>query len=192
MGATSHQLAGECSKKRHIKANSLSNVPQAQINRVSQYIVDTLKGTGVGQPVSALSRPMSAAAYNSILPTVWTLLNTADTSYVEAILGAIVEHAMQSSSTSAVKKRTIEFLGRLVLVSVSPTTLPLSIRLSIIQMETVPQYRGRFRFSSLPQLEVAVGDWLIQLPKTIWELGSQNVGCTEVNECVTSTLLNRY
>ena len=127
MGATSHQLADEHSKKRHIKANSLSHVSQAQINRVSQYIVDTLKGKGVGQPVSALSRPMSAAAYSSILPTVWTLLNSTDTLYAEAILGAVIEHAMQSSSPSAVKKRTIEFLGRLVLVGVPLTTLSLPI-----------------------------------------------------------------
>lgn len=127
MGATSHQLVDQHSKKRHVKINSLSHVSQAQIDRVSQYIVDTLKGKCVGQPVSALSRPMTAAAYGSILPTIWTLLNNTDASCAEAILGAIVEHAMQCSSTSAVKRRSIEFLGRLILVGVSLTTVPTHI-----------------------------------------------------------------
>ncbi|KAI0094749.1 hypothetical protein BDY19DRAFT_1038840 [Irpex rosettiformis] len=163
MNTVSHQTPAKHLKKRRAVASSIPYVSLAQIDRVSRYIVKALKGEGIRQgPGSALPRFISTAAYVSILPTVWALLNSSDEEHVNEILHATIEHAIYTSSTSAVKMHIIEFLGRLVL------------------LETVPEYCGQFRLSSLPQLHKALEDWLIQLPKTIWELGSQNMNCTEI------------
>ena len=112
------ELTTRRSKKQRSGPNITGGVSQVQIDRVCQYVIKALKGEGAGQsgPGSALSRPISATSYTSILPTVWALLNNADPSHADEILRAVFEHAIKSSSTSAVKRNTIEFLGRLVLV----------------------------------------------------------------------------
>lgn len=119
LNGTSHESSTRPSKKRRLTSVATSNISQQQIDRVCQYVVKTLKGEGSGQSGSgsALLRPISATSYVSVLPTVWALLNNSEAPHVDEILRAVLEHAIKSSSTSAVKKHTIEFLGRLALVS---------------------------------------------------------------------------
>ncbi|KAI0704957.1 hypothetical protein BC835DRAFT_1315942 [Cytidiella melzeri] len=150
--------------KRRSALGSPSKASPVQIDRVCQYIVGTLKGEISELPGrgSSLSRPINAASYVSILPTVWALLNHSEPEHADAVLLAVIEHAAKTSSTSAVKRHTIEFLGRLLL------------------LETATEYCGQFRPSSAPYLRKAFEGWLIQLPKTLWELQSQNLSCTEI------------
>jgi pre-rRNA-processing protein IPI1 len=91
------------------------------IDRVCEYVVKALKGDNTGQThsTSSLARAMSAAAYVSILPTVWALLNHSDLERVKEICGTILEHSIKTTSASPVKRHTIEFIGRLILVCVA-------------------------------------------------------------------------
>ena len=84
---------------------------------MSEYVVQLLRGemsTG-----NALARPVAPAAYSALLPTIWSLLNSEAGGSADAgdVLRVVVEHAMKAGSTSLVKRCTIDFLGRLVLVS---------------------------------------------------------------------------
>ena len=66
---------------------------------------------------AALPRPITPHAYVALLPTVWSLANAQHSGMDDQpVLAALVDHAIKASSTSAVKRHTIEFLGRLVLV----------------------------------------------------------------------------
>lgn len=67
-----------------------------------------------------VGRHISAQDYVALLPTLWMLLNSnvehnsedgsADT------LSALLDHGLQVSSTAAVKRPTVDFLARLILV----------------------------------------------------------------------------
>lgn len=93
-----------------------------QVERVGEYVIQLLAGNlgVVGNTQTSLPRPISPSAYNAILPTVWAILNRSASGRSEssdALLDALVDHAIKTSSTSQVKKHTIDVLGRLLLVS---------------------------------------------------------------------------
>jgi hypothetical protein len=92
----------------------------SQIAHVSAHIVRLLRGeppTG-----GALGRPLSAQAYAALLPSIWALLaggaRTGHATGAGELLSAVLEHAVRGSSTSATKRLSVEFVGRLVLVSI--------------------------------------------------------------------------
>ncbi|KAI0348476.1 hypothetical protein BDW22DRAFT_1424636 [Trametopsis cervina] len=157
VGAPSSRAVSKRSAKRRAFSVPTMDVPPAHIDSVRNYVVKTLRGGISEQTIS-----MNVASYTSLLPTVWALLNDTVPDHASEVLRAVIEHALRSSPSSAVKQNTIEFLGRLIL------------------LETESEYRGRFRLS--PQLGVhkLVEEWLTQLPRTLWELGSQNLHTTEV------------
>ena len=109
-----------------ISASAFASEPAVQARQlqcVSAYVVQLLRGQAQG---AALPRPITSQAYVALLPTVWSLLNGKqadrgrdEDSTTAAVFSAIVDHAIKVSSTSAVKRHTIEFIGRLVLVSLS-------------------------------------------------------------------------
>ena len=84
---------------------------------MSDYVVQLLRGEA--STGNALARPVTPAAYSALLPTIWSLLNNeaGDSANAGAVLRVVVEHAMKAGSTSLVKRCTIDFLGRLALVS---------------------------------------------------------------------------
>lgn len=88
-----------------------------QIERVSAYIVQLLQGqvSSFGNQ-SSLPRPVTTQAYVALLPTIWCLFNSEGDAPI-SMLAVVVEHAIKTSSTSAVKRHTIDFIGRLLLVS---------------------------------------------------------------------------
>ena len=86
---------------------------------MSTYVVQLLRGEATSGPAHAsIARPISAAAYTSLLPTVWSLVcSDAKNEDGTSVFSALVEHATKTSSTSAVKKPAVDFLARLMLVS---------------------------------------------------------------------------
>ena len=122
-GQESHSYTGTDvgrAKSKHVPGRSDRTVP-VHIRRVQDYVVGLLRGestvsSGV-QPT--LSRPISPTAYIALLPTIWALINSEGTDALdseESILSAVIEHAIKVSSGSAIKRHTIEFVGRLILV----------------------------------------------------------------------------
>lgn len=90
-----------------------------QADLVKSYVMRLLQGDG---GLSAqLPRPVSAAMYSALLPTIWAMLNKRGENVREeelsSVLGATINHATRTVSGSAVKRLTIEFIGRLLLVS---------------------------------------------------------------------------
>lgn len=90
-----------------------------QLDRVSTYVVQLLRGEARSGPANtSLARPILATAYTSLLPTLWSLVcSDAQDEDGTDVFGALVEHAMKTSSTSAVKRPAVDFLARLLLVS---------------------------------------------------------------------------
>ena len=81
--------------------------------RVSEYVTQLLRGEAPS--ASELGRPLAPAAYVALLPTIWALISSSATMSTP-ILQAVVDHAVKVSSKSAVKRPTIEFVARLVIV----------------------------------------------------------------------------
>ncbi|KAH9944068.1 uncharacterized protein BXZ73DRAFT_39165 [Epithele typhae] len=138
-----------------------------QIERVSAHVMQLLRGQAVdgnGSTNGALPRPISAQAYVALLPTVWSLVNSriAEGTASSSVFSAIVDHAIRTSSTSAVKRHTIDFVGRLVL------------------LDGEPEYVGSLRLGRNLVQDAKLEEWITQLPRTLWELGGNNPTTTEV------------
>lgn len=97
------------------KATQKGSVASLPIDRVSQYVAQLLEGESAS--FNGLSRPISLPAYTALLPTIWSLLNSsANLELANEVLVNTVDHAIRISSSSAVKRATVEFIGRLMLV----------------------------------------------------------------------------
>ncbi|KAL0951086.1 hypothetical protein HGRIS_007824 [Hohenbuehelia grisea] len=135
----------------------------AQTARVCEYVTQVLRGEATSE--GQIGRTLSYTAYLSLLPTIWTFLNSPSTSpneFVGSILSAMIQHAINLPSKSVLKRPSIEFIARITLI------------------ETDRTYRGHFNLArSAAELE-GVTAWLSHLPKTLWELGSSNLPATEV------------
>lgn len=90
-----------------------------QARRVSDYVIELLRGDPAAGS-SQLGQPLSSDAYSALLPTIWSLLNQGspnDFSTSDGIFLATLNHAIKTSSKSAVKSSTVEFIARIALVS---------------------------------------------------------------------------
>jgi len=88
-----------------------------QIERVAQYIIRRLRGEANSTQIGSV---LTASPYLSLLPTIWAIVNKPGLNQQEAdgIIHAILDHALKVSSKSACKPLTIEFVARLLLVSI--------------------------------------------------------------------------
>lgn len=91
----------------------------SQADLVESYVIRLLQGDGGSG--AQLPRPISAVVYTALLPTIWALLNQGSGQQPEkepsSVLMAVLGHAMRTTPGSAVKRLTVEFVGRLLLVS---------------------------------------------------------------------------
>ncbi|KAF8560426.1 hypothetical protein OG21DRAFT_1492793 [Imleria badia] len=153
--------------KRHLSLN-------VQADLVKSYVIRLLQGDGGSD--AQLPRPVSAAVYTSLLPTIWALLNQRSGQEPEnelsSVLAATLDHATRTASGSAVKRLTVEFAGRLLL------------------LEKEAGYTGYFN----PR-DAGAGrkfqEWLMHLPKTLWEVGTDNPATTQAVLGVLLRLLQR-
>jgi pre-rRNA-processing protein IPI1 len=109
---------------KHVKNRHLSKIPNAalhsHVERVGEYVILLLNGESI-QPQTT-TRPLSVQAYSALLPSIWSLLNSASHQELsDDVFEATVNHAIRVSSMSSVKRLTLDFLSRLALVS-SPIT----------------------------------------------------------------------
>ncbi|KZP31318.1 hypothetical protein FIBSPDRAFT_945334 [Athelia psychrophila] len=133
-----------------------------QVGRACEYVTQLLRGEA--STASQISRPIPNAAYRALLPIIWSLLNQTslnDQRVAAGVLEAALEHATTVSSISAVKKSSVEFLARLVL------------------LETDHQYHGSFKVGRMESEVKKFEDWIVHLPKVLWELGDKNLSTTE-------------
>jgi pre-rRNA-processing protein IPI1 len=181
--STNNSRASRGKYRQTAIAQASKGVLSLQAERVSEYVIQLLRGEVLLG--SQVGRPLTPAAYTALLPTIWSLLNQPlpnERQISSAVLQATLEHATKTSSNSAVKKLGIEFVARLVLVSQPALrwTLRLDLNLSPHQLETELQYQGSFTMARTPDEAKKFEDWLVHLPKVLWELGSNNLLTTEV------------
>ena len=88
-----------------------------QIDRVTQYIIRRLRGEANSTQIGTM---LTVSSYLSLLPTIWAIMNKPDLNQQEAdgIIHATLDHALKVSSKSACKPWTIEFVARLLFVSI--------------------------------------------------------------------------
>ncbi|KAG6897355.1 hypothetical protein C0992_002281 [Termitomyces sp. T32_za158] len=138
--------------------NRFYNSLLIQTQHVSNYILRLL----CGEPMSGsqLGRALSPTAYVSLLPAIWALLNNTSSvhhqSTSDAILNAVISHSIKTSSKSALKRLTIEFLS------------------------TDPRYHGHFHIHHEPTSAAKVQEWVSHLPQPLWEIGASNLPASEV------------
>ena len=108
----------EKSRQNSVPTQGSEGILSLQAERVSKYVVQLLQGEV--QSGSQVGRPLTPVAYTGLLPTIWSLLNRPSLNehqIASSVLRATLEHATKTSSNSAVKKLAIEFVARLILVS---------------------------------------------------------------------------
>ncbi|KAH9063528.1 hypothetical protein EDB87DRAFT_1673571 [Lactarius vividus] len=155
-----------CSAQPVVQSNSKKRdgtSVQAQISQVKDFVACLLRG--VSRSPNTVGRQITAQEYMALLPTLWMLLNSnLDCGADEDIdiLCVLLDHARQVSSTAIAKRPTLDFVVRLIL------------------LETTPRYTGTFRVDNSVEGLQKFEDWVIDLPKTLWELGGTNLPCTEV------------
>ncbi|KAK0465092.1 uncharacterized protein EV420DRAFT_1759822 [Desarmillaria tabescens] len=124
---------------------------------VCDYVLRELSGGNVSP--NQVPRSLTSAAYTSLTPTMWSLINTPSQSS-NGVFGAVLEHGTVVSAKSALKKPTVDFISRLIL------------------MNTDRYYRGHFKIGQISQHSKLV-DWIEALPKTLWELGNTDLALSE-------------
>ncbi|KAL0068383.1 rRNA processing protein [Marasmius tenuissimus] len=114
--------ATQASTSRSLKRSSKLG---DQIDHVRSYVLEVL-GSGS-------ERPLTLAAYTSLLPTIWALINVKDESKGSSndVFRALVEHGTRASSKSSLKKCSTEFIARLLLVRVTPSFTRLSLNIPV-------------------------------------------------------------
>lgn len=96
-----------------------------QIERIAAYTVELLQGL-IPAPSQSIPRPITPQAYIALLPTVWSLVNNRGSEASDSsasMLSVVVDHAIKALSTSSVKRHTVDFIGRLVLVGHASFTM---------------------------------------------------------------------
>ena len=105
-------------KEKRQRKYTPSKKVSIQIDRVAQYIIKQLRGEVNSTQIGTM---LTASSYLSLLPTIWGIINKPGLNQQEAdgIIHATLDHALKLSSKSACKLLTIEFVTRLLLVSIS-------------------------------------------------------------------------
>jgi pre-rRNA-processing protein IPI1 len=172
-----------------------------QLPAVTAHVVSLLRGVPQsGISTSAVAQGLSVQAYTALLPTIWALISTRtpsrharkhgvhnddDELTGDDVLVAVLEHALRTSSSSATKPVTLQFVGRLVLVRSLSYALKHLYKSLPTQLNTDPQYRGTLRLGDTRNSSLATGspdrlthEWILHLPKTLWELGGTQPGAS--------------
>ncbi|KAH9966572.1 hypothetical protein BC827DRAFT_1124143 [Russula dissimulans] len=135
-----------------------------QISQVKDYVARLLSGVQMASHL--VGRPITAQDYVALFPTLWMLLNSmsehSDVDNGVDIFRALLDHSMQVSSAAAAKRPTVDFLARLTL------------------LDTAPRYIGTFKVNADAACLQKIEQWVLHLPKTLWELGDTNIPCMEV------------
>jgi pre-rRNA-processing protein IPI1 len=88
------------------------------VSQVKSYVARLLRGASMSS--HSVGRRITTQDYMALLPTVWMLLSSSlsHSGIDEDIdtLGALLDHALQVSSAAAIKRSTVDFLVRLMLV----------------------------------------------------------------------------
>ncbi|KAG6884745.1 hypothetical protein C0993_008535 [Termitomyces sp. T159_Od127] len=144
--------------------NRFHNSVSMQTEHVSKYILQLLGG--VPMSGSQLGRTLSPAAYISLLPAIWALLNNTSSAHHQStsneILNAVISHSIKTSSKSALKRPTIEFVARLALLS------------------TDTKYHGNYQLDHEPTSAAKVQEWVSHLPQPLWEIGASDLSASEI------------
>jgi len=111
--------------RRPSKRRSSSFLP-VQTTRVTEYIGRRLSGSISSS--SGIIVPIAPIAYVALLPSIWTFIsnmvtpngNNGDHGNLKEsndLLHAVLDHAIKVPSKSLCKRATVEFVGKLLLVS---------------------------------------------------------------------------
>ncbi|KAF8603928.1 hypothetical protein BDV93DRAFT_606304 [Ceratobasidium sp. AG-I] len=123
----------------------------SQVSEVAAYIVRCLRG-GAGS-TTGLASALSSTSYIALLPTLWALRTEQD------VMSTVLQHATSGSGVGnkAVKRAATEFVGRIVLLDSDPRCI-----------------------STVGLDKESVKEWVLGLPRTVWEFGEKDVRGTEV------------
>ncbi|KAF8755876.1 Rix1 complex component involved in 60S ribosome maturation [Rhizoctonia solani] len=188
----SRTLPTDSAIRRRNKKGSKPRTDGQQIDEVASYVVRTLRGevritwvTSQGlcrsdQP--GLPSALSLIAYTSLLPTLWALRSEKD------VIPATMQHAASGSGAGHknVKRAAVEFMGRIILVSVKKHRLFSQRRLlsdAIFGRSTLSPVTD---IPSLDNAEVMNG---FGLPRTAWEFGEKDPRGTETLNALRQRLI---
>ncbi|KAG1783868.1 hypothetical protein EV702DRAFT_1055985 [Suillus placidus] len=137
-----------------------------QAGLVRTYVTRLLLGED--NSGAQISRPLIPTMYIALLPTIWALLNQTKESHTrsqgeaptDTVLSAMLDHAIRTTSNSAVKALTVEFVARILL------------------LETETDYCGHFDVRNMGERE-KFQEWILHLPRTLWEIGPHNLAASE-------------
>ncbi|PPQ64424.1 hypothetical protein CVT26_002131 [Gymnopilus dilepis] len=175
--AAATQTDAPAPPRPHQKRRATRNRPNTtplHAEQVTRYIARRLRGEAASSAQMGVA--ISPAAYNALLPTVWALISSrggTSAAEVDAVFHATLDHAVRVSSKSACKRPTIEFVGRLLMLSLDPH------RESLLVADKDADIKAKFE------------SWYLHLPQVLWELGSTNVPCSQTILRVLLRVLQR-
>ncbi|KPV72298.1 uncharacterized protein RHOBADRAFT_56109 [Rhodotorula graminis WP1] len=159
--------------------SSRDKVEDVVLERVQEWVVQALRGE-LTSPSHPLGLALPARAFSSLRPTLWSLLNQPSAAQAGDVFAAIVDYFARASAAGGgeAKKASGEFVAWAVLIHSCPSYLaPFSLSALASQLAGL---------SPREQSANALSKWLAQLPRWLWELGTQREAETEM---VVTTLL---
>ncbi|GAA5845165.1 hypothetical protein JCM9279_005460 [Rhodotorula babjevae] len=154
-------------------------VEDVVLERVQEWVVQALRGE-LTSPSHPLGLALPAQAFSSLRPTLWSLLNQPSAAQAADVFGAAVDYFARAGAAGGgeAKKASGEFVAWAVLIHSCPSYLaPFSLSALASQLSGL---------SPREQSANALSKWLAQLPRWLWELGTQGESETEM---ILTTLL---
>ncbi|GAA5911627.1 hypothetical protein JCM8208_005696 [Rhodotorula glutinis] len=154
-------------------------VEDVVLERVQEWVVQALRGE-LTSPSHPLGLALPAHAFSSLRPTLWSLLNQPSAAQAADVFSAAVDYFARAGAAGGgeAKKASGEFVAWAVLIHSCPSYLaPFSLSSLASQLAGL---------SPREQSGNALSKWLAQLPRWLWELGTQRERETEM---VLTTLL---
>ncbi|GAA5933831.1 hypothetical protein JCM1841_001310 [Sporobolomyces salmonicolor] len=161
-----HGAGGKKREKQALKAHEGEKKAELVVARVEDWVVGALTGalTSASHPLGL--PPLSVEAYGALEPTLWALLNQRDKERARKVFEAGLVHFKKAGAGGAgeSKRRAFEFIARAILI------------------QSDPSYTNRFDAEEVAAAatESKLAQWLVSLPKYLWELGPKQPETTEV------------
>ncbi|PLW10121.1 hypothetical protein PCANC_08866 [Puccinia coronata f. sp. avenae] len=148
-----------------VKPDGNNNTVAIQLNRVGNYITRLLENKVIS--LNSNVGTMNPEAYRGLFPIVWSLLrhdliqrenpNAERETWASRVVEAFIDHLNDLSPNSELKYLGVNFLARLCIMDDLPGC-QLACELDVLSPETQEKLQ----------------QWLLGLPKLLWQLGSKN------------------
>ncbi|OBZ82599.1 Testis-expressed sequence 10 protein, partial [Choanephora cucurbitarum] len=159
-------------KRRKLTEENDDNIPSWATTVVDHVL--TLLGYGnENNQMTTTSSSFSADHLTSLLPALWGFLNCLEYEESISVFRATLQYYHSCQPNSASKKVLLNFITRAYMI------------------QSTPSYQGQFIITKESELARLLSEWLVSLPKTLWQLRANHIETSRIILSVMCAIAKR-